>query len=137
MAKKAEIKLPEGLSKEEVLEMARAIRSGESQDNLPEGVSEEMMAAWKERYGAKKVRVADVAPDSDTPFLTVVRAPGRPEMSEWEKWTDKNPDKAKEILVNTCCLWRKDEIKANDDLFFATFEGIAQLMPITRAVLKN
>lgn len=106
---------------------------------LPEGITEEQVNAWKDRYGADKVKGASLPlDDNGENFLdVVVRAPGRKELSEFEKWVDRNPDKAKEILVNSCLLTRKDEVKASDDLFLAAFDAISQLLPIRKAVIKN
>jgi|GEM_PF-668112 len=106
---------------------------------LPEGVTAEQVKAWKERYGEDKVRPASLPRDDngDNFLDVVVRAPGRKELSEFEKWIDRNPDKAKEILVNTCLLTHKDEVKEDDDLFLAAFDAISQLLPIRKAVIKN
>ena len=106
---------------------------------LPEGITEEQINAWKERYGAEKVKAASLPMDDNgEKFLDViVRAPGRKELSEFEKWVDRNPDKAKEILVNSCLLTHKDEVKASDDLFLAAFDAISQLLPIRKAIIKN
>lgn len=106
---------------------------------LPVGVTEEMVKAWKERYGADKVKLADLPRDEDgSEFLTVVvRVPDRKTISEFEKFSDKNPDKAKEIMVNACILTCKDEVKSEDGLFFAAFDACAKLLPVKAAILKN
>lgn len=106
---------------------------------LPEGVTDEMIAAWMERYGEGKVKLASLPVDDDcsASIDVIIRAPGRKEVSEFEKWMDKNPDKAKEILVNTCLLTRKDEVKANEYLFFGAYDAIAQLLQLPKATLKN
>jgi hypothetical protein len=107
--------------------------------SLPEGVTEEMIKIWKERYGNDKVKMASLPKDDNgSEFLDViVRVPGRKEISEFEKWIDRNPDKAKEILINTCLLTHKDEVKENEDLFLGAFDAIAKLLPIRTAVIKN
>lgn len=106
---------------------------------LPEGVSAEMIKAWKERYGENKVKIASLPMDDDGKAYkdVVVRVPDRKVMSEFEKWLDKNPDKAKEIMINACLLSNKDEVKADDGLFFGCADAIAQLMPIRTAIIKN
>jgi len=106
---------------------------------LPAGVTSEMIAAWKERYGENKVKLAllPLTEDCNDYLSVVVRAPGRKEASEFEKWIDKNPDKAKEILVNTCLLTNKDEVKANEFLFFGAADAIMNLLQVPKAIIKN
>ena len=83
------------------------------QTTLPQGVTPEMVAGWKEQFGADKVRLAELPLDDqgDKTIEVIVRVPGRKELGEFEKWLDRNPDKAKEILVNACLLTKKDEVK--------------------------
>jgi len=109
------------------------------QITLPQGVTAEMVAAWKEQFGADKVRLAELPLDDNGEKVleVVVRVPGRKELGEFEKWIDRNPDKAKEIMVNACLLTKKDEVKAQDDLFLAAFDAISQLLPIRKAIIKN
>lgn len=106
---------------------------------LPNGVTAEMVTAWKERYGVDKVKLADLPKDDDgTDFLTiVVRVPDRKTISEFEKHMDRNPDKAKEIMVNACVLTAKEEVKADDGLFLAAFDACSKLLPIRAAIIKN
>ena len=106
---------------------------------LPEGVTPEMMKAWQERYGQKKVQIATLPldDDGDKTMDVIVRVPDRKTVGEFEKWIDKNPDKAKEIMINACVLSGKDAVKADDDAFFAAFDAVASLIPIRKAILKN
>lgn len=105
---------------------------------LPEGVTPEQVAAWKNAWG-NKVKLASLPKDDDgNEFLdVVVRVPDRKTMSELEKWIDKNPDKAKEITINACLLSHKDQVKADDGLFAAAFDAISQLIPVRKAIIKN
>lgn len=106
---------------------------------LPEGVSAAMIAAWKERYGESKVKIATIYTDDSRAksIDVVIRVPDRKTLGEWEKWADKQPDKSKEIMIKACVLSRKEEILADDDLFLNAFEAIAQLIPIRTATIKN
>jgi len=106
---------------------------------VPDGVTPEMIQSFKDRYGETKVKLACLPKDDDgNEFLNViVRVPDRKTLSEFEKWADKNPDKAKEIMVNACLLSCKDEVKADDGLFFGAFDAIAKLMPVRSAIIKN
>lgn len=106
---------------------------------LPVGVTHEMIKAWKERYGDNKLRLATLSIDDSTfkPFDIVIRVPDRLALAEFEKWLDKKPDKAKEILVRACVLSSKDEVLADDDKFLAAFNAIAEILPIQKAEIKN
>ncbi|MCT4613589.1 MAG: hypothetical protein N4A49_01790 [Marinifilaceae bacterium] len=106
---------------------------------LPEGVTNAMFAAWKERYGQKKVKVATLyLDDEETETMDIViRVPDRNTMGEFEKWIDKSPNKAKEILIKACVLSDKTFILENDDAFFAAFSAAAELIPVRKAIIKN
>lgn len=106
---------------------------------LPEGVTAEAIQAWKDRYGKDKVKIASLPKDDEgTEFLdVVVRVPDRKTMGEFEKWVDKNPDKAKEILINACVLSNKDVVKADDGLFYGAFDALVKLIPVRAAIIKN
>lgn len=106
---------------------------------LPNGVTAEQITAWKERYGERKVKQATLRDDEDLfdPFDVIIRRPGRQEMGEFEKWVDKQPDKAKVIMIKSCLLSHKDEVLADEDKFLHAFNAIAELMPIAKAIIKN
>lgn len=111
----------------------------EEKVQLPVGVTPDALEAWKQRYGASKVKIALLPKDDDgTEFMdVVVRTPDRKVLGEFEKWVDKNPDKAKEILINSCVLSSKDEVKADDGLFLGAFDALVKLIPVRTAILKN
>ncbi len=106
---------------------------------LPEGVTAEMLNGWKERYGADKVKIAQLPMDDDGTEHkeVVVRVPDRKTMGEFEKWIDKNPDKAKEILINACVLSEKAQVKADDGLFYGAYDALVKLIPVRTAIIKN
>lgn len=110
-----------------------------NQAQIPDGVTAEQVAAWKERYGDKKVRLAQLPKDEDcNDYLSVVvRCPGSKELAEFEKWIDKNPLKAKEIMINTCLLSHKEEVKGNEYLFLGAADAICGLLPTPKAIVKN
>jgi len=101
------------------------------------GATDAQIEDWKKTWpGVTRVELP--ADDNGDNFVgAVLKAPDRKVMSEWEKWSDKNPDKAKEIMINGCFLTRKDEVKADYGLFAAAFDACAQLIPVRKAVLKN
>jgi hypothetical protein len=111
----------------------------ESEVQLPDGVTPEMIKAWKERYGEQKVKLALLPKDdaADEFLQVIVRVPDRKAQAEFEKWIDKSPDKAKDILINACLLTNKDVVKADDDLYLGAFDAIAKLLPIRTAIIKN
>lgn len=106
---------------------------------LPEGVTAEAISAWKTRYGENKVKIASLPKDDEGNefYDVVVRTPDRKVLGEFEKWVDKNPDKAKEILVNACVLSGKEAVKGDDGLFLGAFDAIVKLIPVRTAILKN
>lgn len=108
-------------------------------EQLPEGITAEMIAEAKAKYGENKVRIAELPLDDDgNDYLPVlIRVPDRKVMGEFEKWMDKQPNKAKELLVNSCLLTHKDRVKAEDELFFTCVNAIADLIPIRKANIKN
>ncbi len=106
---------------------------------LPEGVTQEMVDVWKKQNGEDKVKVAFLPLDDDNKEFhgVVLKVPGRRAMSMYEKFENKDPDKAKSLLINECCLYGKERVNSNDELFFTCFGAIAELMPIRKAVIKN
>jgi len=106
------------------------------ESKLPEGVTAEMVAEWKQQYGT--VKLASLQ-DENGEFLrqVVMRVPNRKTIGEFEKWIDKQPLKAKEILVNGCLLTDKEAVKADDVLFSAAFSASVELMPMGKYVLED
>ena len=106
---------------------------------LPAGITAEMIAAAKQKYGEKNVKYIDLPMDDEgTEFKTVLACvPSRTVMEQYRKFSDNDPKKADEILVKNCLLSHKDEVLADDGLFYAALNGIAELIPIRRAIVKN
>ncbi|MBS2100709.1 hypothetical protein [Carboxylicivirga linearis] len=106
---------------------------------LPDGVTADMITAWKNRYGEGKIKLGEIPMDEErTQFLAVIgRVPCRKSMGEFEKWMDKDPNKSKEILINSCLLTEKEKVKADDLLFYGAFDFLSQLIPIGKATIKN
>ncbi|MDR0829645.1 MAG: hypothetical protein LBN95_06000 [Prevotellaceae bacterium] len=105
---------------------------------LPEGVTPEMVAGYKERHGEKNVKLA-ILMDEDGNELRqeIVRVPDRKTLGEFEKWLDKQPLKAKEILVQNCVLTNKEAIKAEDILFSAAYNALIELIPVGKFKLAD
>jgi len=119
--------------------MAEAEKKQKAKIILPDGVTQEMIDAWKERYGADKIFLSTLSnEDNEELCKCIIRAPGRKELGEFEKWVDKNPDRAKEITVKACVLSpNKAEIIADQSKFLSAFDAIAAKFPIGRSSSKN
>ncbi|GAB6121653.1 hypothetical protein [Dysgonomonas termitidis] len=107
-------------------------------NNLPEGVTPEMIKAWKEQYGPDKVKLATLAPE--VPEKTkdvVVRVPDRQTYNQYDKWVGTDPGKAKDILINACLLSNKEEVKADDVLYFSCYWALSELLPLHKAIVGD
>lgn len=106
---------------------------------LPSGVTSDMIKEWKEKYGAENVKLATLynGDDKEDTFDAVLKVPTRQIISEFEKFQDRNPDKAKEIMVNGCFLTEKERIKSKDGYFLCAFNACVKLLPVAEAVVKN
>ena len=106
---------------------------------LPEGITAEMIANAKVKYGEDKVKYLELPlNDESTEFKTVLAAvPSRAIMGQYRRYADTDPKKADEILVKNCLLSHKDEILADDGLFYGALTGIADLIPVRKAIVKN
>ena len=114
------------------------MKTEKTNTNLPEGVSEDQLAAWKQKYGEFKIKTLLLyKPGKQDPFPVVAHVPDRKIVSEYFKWVDKNFEKATEILIVNCCLTKIEEIKADDELFFTAGTQLAELLPIGRGEIKN
>jgi hypothetical protein len=111
----------------------------ETQELKGADVTQEVIARWIEKYGKGRVKQIDLPLDdlSDQVLPVYARVPDRRILGEWEKWSDKNPDKAKEILVKNCLLTDVARVCADQDLFFCALQAITELIPIRKAIIKN
>jgi len=67
----------------------------------------------------------------------IVTVPDRDTVSQFMRFIDKSPRKAQELLVNQCLLTSKEEVLADDNLFFTCAGAIAELFPIRQGRIKN
>ncbi len=106
---------------------------------LPEGVTQEMINAWKAKYGVREVKLATLsdADGSFDPFDIIVRVPDHTVMGQFQKYIESNPKKAQDILVNGCILHGKEKVKADKYMYSAAVDAIAQLIPAGQATIKN
>jgi hypothetical protein len=113
----------------------------DNEQNLPEGITKEMITEAKRKH--RSVKVADLL-DAEGNYIDTILV-GNPTtfiQNEWEKFIDKDLQKAKGILINGCvpCAEHKEMIKGlekNSDAYMAVFEACAKMLPVGKAVLKN
>ena len=104
----------------------------------PAGITAEMIAEGKKKHGEGKVKLIDIINDETSETKTVLAAvPSRTVIGQYQRYESIDPKKAQEILVKACLLSHKDEVLADDGLFFGALSGIAELIPVRRAVVKN
>ncbi len=106
---------------------------------LPEGITQQMIDSAKQKYGADKVKYIDLPLDDEGTSHKRVLAcvPSRFVVGQYRKYSDKDPNKADNILVKNCLLSHKTEVLADDGLFYAAMNGIADLIPVRKSIVKN
>lgn len=109
-----------------------------SNTELPEGITAETVAEAKKKYGEDKVKFVDLIDDNTGETKTVlVCVPSRTVIGQYKRYEPNDPKKAEEILVKACLLSHKDEVLADDGLFYGALSGVAELIPVRRSVVKN
>lgn len=114
------------------------MEKNEKKQELPEGITAEMIEAAKAKHGEGKVKFIDIINDESNETKTVLAVvPSRTVIGQYKRYESVDPKKAEEILVKACLLSHKDEVLADDALFFGALSGIAELIPVRRSVVKN
>jgi hypothetical protein len=111
----------------------------EQKSVLPQGITEEMVSQAKAKYGDKNVKIMELPLDDNGEAAkpVLVKVPDRNIISQYRKYADSDPKKADEIMVKNCVLSHKEEVLADDGLFYGALNGISSLIPIRTAVIKN
>jgi len=106
---------------------------------LPQGITQAMIDEAKAKHGEGKVKFIDLPLDDDsTEFKTVLACvPTRTVVGQFQKFADSEPKKSQEILVKACLLSHKDEVLAEDGLFYGALNAIAELIPVRKGIIKN
>jgi len=111
------------------------------EQELPEGITQEMITEAKRKH--RTVKIAELL-DAEGNHIgnIVVGNPSTFVQNEWEKFIDKDLQKAKGILINGClpCSEHKDMVKGlekNSDAYMAVFDACAKMLPIGKSILKN
>ncbi|MTK53293.1 hypothetical protein [Paludibacter sp.] len=122
--------LPEGTTQDMI---------DEAKQTLPEGITQDMIDKAKVKYGADKVKFVDILNEEENAVELTVLAivPSRNVTGQYRRYSDTDPKKADEILVKACLLSHKEQVLANDALFYGALNGIAELIPIRKANVKN
>lgn len=110
-----------------------------TEKTLPEGITQEMVDQAKAKHGEGKVKCICLPKDDDNnEFLNVLAiVPSRAVVGQYRRYADSDPKKADEILVKNCLLSHKDEVLADDGLFFGAVTGLAELIPVRQGIVKN
>lgn len=102
-------------------------------------VTKEMLDAAKEQYGfVKAFELNDSEGNNHGDVL--MKRPSPTVISEFERFIDKNPLKARQVLINGCLINRHEETKAwdkNSEEFAALFDAAAQMLPVGKASAKK
>lgn len=107
--------------------------------NLPEGVTAEMVEEFKAKHGV--VKVAELFDSEGNSFGSIILGKPSPNvMGQFEKLVDKDPMKARDVLLRGTLCTRREEILSwpkNSEEYAAVFDAAAQMIPVGKAVLKN
>jgi hypothetical protein len=111
----------------------------ETKKDLPVGITAAMIAEAKAKHGEDKVKIIALPVDDESSAYKEVLAcvPSRNIVGQYRRFADTDPKKADEILVKNCLLSHKDEVLADDGLFYGALSGIADLIPVRKAIVKN
>lgn len=106
---------------------------------LPEGITEQMVTDAKTKHGEKNVKLIDLPLDEEqSEFKTVLACvPSRVILGQYRRYADNDPKRADEILVKNCLLSHKSEVLADDGLFYGALNGISDLIPVRKGIVKN
>lgn len=102
---------------------------------LPDGVSQEMIDAWKTKYGEGKVELMKLKLDDprNETLDVIARHPDRIVVGEYMRFTKDNPDKANTILVNNLILAGKEKVLADVDFFLTAVAELSGMINIGTA----
>ncbi len=107
--------------------------------NLPEGITEAMIAAAKVKHGDDRVKLIELPVDEESSAVLTVLAcvPSRTVLGQYRRWDTTDPKKADEILVKACLLSHREQVLADDGLFYGALTGISELIPVRKGIVKN
>lgn len=92
-------------------------------------VSESVISKITEKHDAKKLKRVYVGLNDEAEELEVIiKAPSRQVRYQWEKFNEKDPQRAEEVLFQNCVLTSKEEIEADDELFDIVMSQVYRTM---------
>ncbi len=104
--------------------------TADSVGNLRE-VSQSVKDTLKNKYGKKLKSLLLPLDDFGVNELEVLAIiPTRSVVGQSMKYMNNDPKKGQEILVKNCLLTSKEEVMADDDLFYAAAGLLVELIPI-------
>lgn len=111
-----------------------------SNTQLPEGVTSEMVAEFKAKHSGE-IRLAELF-DSEggSHGFVIVGKPSPNVIGQFERFIDKDPMKARDILLKGTLCTRRDEIfswEKNSEQYAAAFDAAAQMLPVGKSILKK
>ena len=106
---------------------------------LPVGITEAMLSDAIAKFTKEKVKYAELPLDDDgnSNVTVLITVPSRAVIGQYRRWSDSDPKRADEILVKNCLLTSKEQVLADDGLFYACLGAIAELIPARKAIIKN
>lgn len=100
---------------------------------LPEGVTQEQVDQWKKQYGEDAIHLLKL-PLGETAeagtFHCIARTPNRVVVGEYQKYAEKKPQKASDILLKNCLLTGLEKVQNDDGLYWAAVMQLADLIPL-------
>ncbi|MEI7487051.1 MAG: hypothetical protein WCJ72_06505 [Chryseobacterium sp.] len=94
-------------------------------------VPAEQKKKLKELHGEKLKSLLLPTDDENENFLEVLAiVPDRSVVGQHQKYILTDPKKAQEVLVKNCLKTHKEEVLADDGLFYAAYGLISELIPI-------
>ena len=109
------------------------------ENKLPEGIPDAMVSDAKAKHGSDNVRLIGLPIDDEASGYKTVLAvvPSRMVVGQYRRWAETDPKKADEIMVKACLMSHRDEVLADDGLFYGALSGISELIPVRKAIVKN
>ena len=94
-------------------------------------VSTEQKQKLKDLHGVKLRSLHLPTDDENENFMEVLAiVPDRTTVGQFQKFINTDPKKAQEVLVKNTLKTSKEEVAADDALFYAAFSLIAELIPV-------
>ncbi|AVF49369.1 hypothetical protein AL492_17755 [Elizabethkingia anophelis] len=94
-------------------------------------VSKEQKEALKKEHGDKlKSLILPLDDDGNEEIEVLAIVPSRSIVGQSMKFMNSDPKKGQEILVKNCVLTSKDQVIADDGLFYAAAGLLTELIPI-------